>query len=102
MQNETGQIRRVLMKHARDAFISQEKIDAEWRALNYLDAPEFGMACAQSDRLAEILSDLGYSIDWTPAKRSAGNVSVFVRGNALRSEGGAAFCRMGQSAKKQI
>mgnify|MGYP003114194624 FL=1 len=59
MQNETSQIRRVLMKHAEQAFVSQEKISSEWRGLNYLAEPDFMKACAQSDALADILSGLG-------------------------------------------
>lgn len=100
MQNETGQIRRVIMKHARDAFISQDKIDAEWRALNYLGCPDLAKACAQSDRLAEILTDLGCAIDWLPGDESVTIDSIYVRDNAVFSKNGAVLCRMGKEARR--
>lgn len=100
MQNETGQIRRVLMKHARDAFRSQEKIDAEWRALNYLGCPDFSRACAQSDRLAGILGDLGCTVEWLPEDASVGIDSIYVRDNAVVSDKGAVLCRMGKPARR--
>lgn len=100
MQNETAQIRRVLMKHARDAFRSQEKLGAEWRPLNYLGEPDFLKACAQSDRLAQILTDLGCEIDWLPAHDGVGIDSIYVRDNALVSRNGVVLCQMGKDARR--
>ncbi|WP_420405268.1 dimethylarginine dimethylaminohydrolase family protein [Nisaea sp.] len=100
MQNETGKIRRVLMKHARDAFVNQEKIDAEWRVFNYLGAPDFRQSCAQSDRLADILEELGCVIEWLPADLSVGIDSIYVRDNAVISDNGAVLCRMGKPARR--
>ncbi|UUX49826.1 arginine deiminase family protein [Nisaea acidiphila] len=100
MQNETGQIKRVLMKHARDAFRNQATIDAEWQALNYLGRPDFPLACDQSDRLAQILESLGCTIEWLPEDSSVGIDSIYVRDNAVVSDRGAVLCRMGKEARR--
>lgn len=100
MQNETSQIRRVLMKHARDAFVSQSRLAAEWRDLNYLGEPDFKKACAQSDALATILVDLGCSVEWVPADDAVSIDSIYVRDNAIVSEKGVVLCRMGKEARR--
>lgn len=100
MQNETSQIRRVLMKHAKDAFVSQEKLASEWRSLNYLAEPDFKKACAQSDALADILIELGCSIEWLGADEAVGIDSIYVRDNAIASDNGLVLCRMGKEARR--
>tara|TARA_E500000318_G_scaffold92482_1_gene91140 strand:- start:917 stop:1780 length:864 start_codon:yes stop_codon:yes gene_type:complete len=100
MQNETSQIRRVLMKHAEQAFVSQEKISSEWRGLNYLAEPDFMKACAQSDALADILSGLGCSVEWLAADDTVGIDSIYVRDNAIASDKGLVLCRMGKEARR--
>ena len=54
----------VLIKHARDAFGSQEKIDAQWKRLNFVAPPDFGRAVAEYDAFLEILRETGTEI-WT-------------------------------------
>ncbi|WP_226886431.1 dimethylarginine dimethylaminohydrolase family protein [Nisaea nitritireducens] len=100
MQNETSQIRRVLMKHAEQAFIFQEKLAAEWRNLNYLAEPDFKKACAQSDALADILTGLGCSVEWLGADETVGIDSIYVRDNAIASDKGLVLCRMGKEARR--
>lgn len=100
MQNETSQIRRVLMKHSQEAFGSQRKLASEWRNLNYLGEPDFKKACAQSDILADILTELGCSIEWLGADDSVGIDSIYVRDNAIASDKGLVLCRMGKEARR--
>ena len=100
MQDETSQIRRVLMKHAAQAFVSQEKLSSEWRDLNYLAEPDFMKACAQSDALANILSRLGCSVEWLGSDSTVGIDSIYVRDNAIASDKGLVLCRMGKEARR--
>lgn len=39
-QSEVGRIKRLLLKHPRDAFLSQENIQTQWKELNYSAPPE--------------------------------------------------------------
>ncbi|WP_323795561.1 dimethylarginine dimethylaminohydrolase family protein [Nisaea sp.] len=100
MQNETSQIRRVLMKHAKNAFVSQGKLASEWRSLNYLEEPDFSKACAQSDALADILIRLGCSVEWLGSDETVGIDSIYVRDNAIASDNGLVLCRMGKEARR--
>src|SRR5688572_19297163 len=40
-QSEMGAITRLVLKHARDAFVSPASIESEWRALGFTAATEF-------------------------------------------------------------
>jgi len=40
-QSDVGKINRILVKHARDAFVSQEFIGSQWQGLYYQSPPDF-------------------------------------------------------------
>ena len=48
-QNDVGRLRRVAVKHARDAFRSDASLDRQWRDLSYTARPD--LARATSDPL---------------------------------------------------
>ena len=58
-QSDSYRLSRVLLKHARDAFVSQAAAAAQWRDLNYLAEPDLIGACRESDALADLLQGLG-------------------------------------------
>ena len=39
-QSEIGALRRVVMKHPEDVFLSEELLDLEWKKLNYAGRPD--------------------------------------------------------------
>ena len=52
--NEYGPLRRVALRHVREAFGGPAAIAASWRDLNYLAAPDYGRALADYDRAIEL------------------------------------------------
>ena len=54
-QSEVGRIKRLLLKHPRDAFLSQENIQAQWKELNYSNRPDFDRALEEYDKLVGIM-----------------------------------------------
>jgi hypothetical protein len=64
LQSETGRLLRVLLKHARDAFVSPESIARQWRSLGYRAPPDYDGACRQSDALGELLEHLEVQVSW--------------------------------------
>ena len=51
-QSDVLPLQRVLLKHARDAFVSQERISEQWEALGYLTRPSYDAACREYDDFA--------------------------------------------------
>ena len=54
-QTETGRLRRVALKHARDAFVNDAKIADQWQALNYLSRPNFVRAVSEYEGFVALL-----------------------------------------------
>lgn len=98
VQSEVRPLKRVLLRHARDAFESNDAISAQWRGLNYLDEPDFDEACREYDAFADLLERLGTEIDWMIGDGS-GLDSMYVRDASIVADGGAILCSMGKGAR---
>jgi N-dimethylarginine dimethylaminohydrolase len=99
MQSDSGRLARVLMKHARDAYVGREAIDAQWRGLRYLGPPDYEEACRESDALAELLDDLGVEVLWASSE-DKGMDSIYVRDASVLADRGAILCSMGKEARR--
>ncbi len=99
LQSDVGALRRVLLKHARDAFIDEASIERQWRDLNYLARPNFHVAERESDALAALLETHGARIVWMPSA-DLGLDSLYVRDAAVVCDRGAILCSMGKEARR--
>ena len=97
-QSEVAPLKRVLMKHPRDAFVSPQRIAEQWQTLSYLGPPDYDEACHEADALAALLERLGATVDWMPAD-DIGLDSVYARDASLVSNAGAILARMGKGAR---
>ena len=97
-QSDVAPLRRVLLKHARDAFQSAERIGQQWEQLHYLGAPDFDAACRESDAFAALLERLGAVVEWMPSE-DVGMDSLYVRDASIVTDRGAIVCRMGKAAR---
>ncbi len=99
LQSDVGPLRRVLLKHARDAFVDQARVANQWESLNYQGEPDYGEACRESDALAACLGELGVEVVWMPAA-DAGMDSLYVRDASVVSDRGVILCSMGKEARR--
>ena len=99
-QSETGTITRLVLKHARDAFVSQAAIDAQWRALNFTAPPDFHIAVGQYDRFAEAAASAGAEVHFLPQSESVGLDSIYVRDASIVCTGGVVLCSMGKALRQ--
>lgn len=98
-RDETAPLVRVLLKHARDAFGDQRRIDVDWRFLRYLEAPDYGRACAEYDAFVAAIARSGAEITYLPGGNDTGLDSIYVRDNAVAAPGGLVLCSMGKAAR---
>jgi len=98
-QSDSMRMKRVLLKHARDAFWSPERVDEQWEALNYLGRPDFEAATRESDAFAELLTGLGVDVEWMPAD-DTGMDSMYVRDASVVTDRGVVLCSMGKDARR--
>ncbi len=97
--NEFGRISRLAMRRPQEAMISQAKIDAEWRDLNYHTRPELPVAVDEHARFAEVIKGVGAEIIYLPADGSLTMDSLYVRDAAMLSPQGVVLCNMGKPAR---
>jgi len=99
-QSDFGTLRRVAIKHVRDAFIDQETVDAQWRDLNYTARPDLGRARTEYDRLATLLRGRGIVVEFMPADPALGLDSLYVRDASVLCDRGVILGRMGKAARR--
>jgi len=99
--NEYGRLKRVALRHARDAFGSQAALGRQWRDLNYHAEPDFGRALAEYDDFAARFERLGVAIDWLPAEPTLTPDAIYVRDATLLSPQGLVACAMGKPQRRQ-
>jgi len=98
--SEVGAIRRIVLKHARDAFVSDALIDLEWQALRYRGRPDFRAAVEEYDALVELFLKLGIEPEFVPASEGVSLDSIYVRDAAVVTDGGVVLCSMGKDARR--
>lgn len=98
-QSDSARLGRVILKHARDAFVDPDRVRAQWASLHYMDEPDFADACGESDAFASLLETLGVEVVWMPAT-DAGLDSLYVRDASLVCDKGAILCSMGKEARR--
>lgn len=99
-QTEVGRIRTLLLKHARDAFCSQEEINRQWRRLHYTEAPAFAAALKEYERFQALLEGFGVELHFLPRDPRASLDSIYVRDGAVVCEKGIVLCSMGKEARR--
>jgi arginine deiminase len=98
-QSEVGRIRSILIKHPRDAFISQENIDDQWADLNYLGCPDFEKALEEYEHFENLIADEVDEIYHLPEDARVGLDSMYVHDPVLITGKGAILCNMGKEER---
>ena len=99
-QSETGLMKRLVVKHAREAFRGPEAIAGEWRALNFTGAPDFARAIDQYEGFVELLRSSGCEIEMLPEAEGVGLDSIYVRDASVVCDGGIILCNMGKPQRE--
>jgi N-dimethylarginine dimethylaminohydrolase len=97
--SEHGLLAAVLVKHAREAFVSDAVIASQWQQLNFSAPPDFSRALAEYDRFLELVADSGCEIVSLPKGSGLTLDSIYTRDAAIVSAGGAILASMGKPSR---
>jgi len=100
-QSETGKIQRILLKHPRDAFVSQGNIDTRWKKLNYSGCPNYSKALEEYDHFVGLLKKTIPDIHYLPKSDKTGLDSIYVRDSAIVTRAGVILCNMGKAERQK-
>jgi len=99
-QSEVAKIQRILLKHPREAFISQENVGAQWRKLNYSGCPDFNRAQEEYGSFVELLKREVSEVHYLPKSDKTGLDSIYVHDPVLVTKKGAILCNMGKEERQ--
>ena len=98
-QSETGALTRVVVKHARDAFVDEDVIAAQWRELSFTAPPDFARAIDEYDRWLDVLRRSGATIETLPPASDVTLDSIYVRDASVVSDRGVILCNPGKKQR---
>lgn len=95
-RSEIGCIERLLLKHSREAFISQGTVDRQWRRLHFSARPKYGEAIHEYDEFVTLLETHVTQIHFLPQHPETTLDSIYVHDPVIVTERGAILGRMGK------
>ncbi len=98
--SETGKIKSVFIKPVRQAFIDDSHICQNWKALNYLEKPDFKKAFDEYENFQSILTDQRADIYILPEDQNVNMDSVYCRDASIATNKGMIICNMGKEGRR--
>jgi N-dimethylarginine dimethylaminohydrolase len=98
-QSETGKLKSVFIKKAADAFINEDHLAKQWKALNYLGKPGFDRAIAEYEIFESILKKNGTEVYHLDKDETVNMDSIYCRDAAIATDSGMIICNMGKAAR---
>ena len=99
-QSETGKIQSILLKHPKDAFLSQGNIEQQWRQLNYTACPGYKKALLEYERFLGLLQATVTDFHFLPESDNTGLDSIYLHDPVVITRKGAILCNMGKKERE--
>lgn len=98
-QSMYAPIRRMALKHPRQAFISQTNLEAQWQSLFYFGCPDFENSLTEYEKFVGLLEQFDFEIHYAPVDETTSLDSLYVHDPLVIFEHGAILCSMGKEAR---
>jgi len=100
VQSDVNPIHSLLLKHAREAFVSRERISEQWQQLGFTAPPDFEKAIREYDSFLDILSRFVPEIYFLPQDDHVTLDSIYVRDASVVCTKGIILCNMGKEERR--
>ncbi|MCB0689532.1 MAG: hypothetical protein KDC53_23495 [Saprospiraceae bacterium] len=100
-QAEYGLIKSLTLKCAEDAFISPDKVDAEWKDLAFTEALDWHESVREYAVFMAILEDRHRQIHYLVEDASQSLDSIYCRDAAIMTDSGLILCNMGKENRRR-
>ena len=95
-----GEIKRVLVKHPKDAYQDQFKIDGESKKLNYLGKPDYKKSKKDYEQLIDFFNTNNIEIHYLPIDEYTSIDSIYTHDPCIISNSGVILSNMGKSDRQ--
>ena len=89
-------VKRILLKHPRDAFLNQQKVNSESKGLNYPSPPDLDLAVKQYDLFVDIIKSFGSEVYFLPPDNNTSLDSIYTHDPCTMTDNGLIVCNMGK------
>ncbi|MDB9884298.1 arginine deiminase family protein [Candidatus Marinimicrobia bacterium] len=95
-QSMVGEIKRVLVKHPKDAYQNQLKIDAQSKKLNYLSKPAYKKSTSDYEQLINFFKKNNIEIHYLPMDENTSLDSIYTHDPCVVTNSGVILSNMGK------
>ncbi len=90
----------VIVKHPKEAFISQEHLKKEWKKFNYIHEPDFSKAEHEFEQFLSIIKQHVNHIEYLPASELVGLDSLYAHDPVKFTKKGAIILKSGKKLRQ--
>jgi len=98
--SDTGSLKKVFIKSAAAAFISEQHLSEHWKDLNYLGKPDLKEALAEYAAFEGILKANGAEVLYFPEDEDVNMDSIYCRDASIATDRGMIICNMGKDGRR--
>ena len=98
-QDMVSPIKKILVKHPRQAFIDKFKIKKEYAQLNYLGVPDYKKACSDYDKFLLLLKSFDMEVQLLLEDRNTTIDSIYTHDPCIVCDKGIILCNMGKEGR---
>ncbi len=99
--SEHHPLRSVFLNEVTAAFLSEAKLEKEWKSLNYLAKPNLNTAKTEYDNFKTLLTNEGVEIHYLQTDQSLSIDSIYCRDASIATDHGMIICSMGKRGRLQ-
>ncbi|MBH51472.1 MAG: hypothetical protein CMG70_05845 [Candidatus Marinimicrobia bacterium] len=89
-------IKKILLKHPKNAFISQNTINNQYLGLNYSKAPDFNKAIKDYEKFINLLKSFNIELHYLSKDDSTSLDSIYTHDSCIITNKGVILCNMGK------
>ena len=94
--NMVDPIKKILLNHPKNAFFNQNKINSEFKELNFFDAPDYYESLHEYEAFIDILKSYNIELYFLDENNSTTIDSIYAHDPFIISNDGAIICNMGK------
>ena len=94
--NMVDPIKKILLNHPKNAFLNQNKINNEFKELNFFDAPDYNESLHEYEEFIDILKSHNIELYFLDASNNNTIDSIYAHDPFIISNDGAIICNMGK------
>jgi len=100
-QSMTKNIKKIVLKHPKDAFISEEYLENNWKKYGYVEKPDFNKVLQEFDIFESIIRNHVSEIMYLPQSDQVGLDSIYTHDSLKITKRGAIYFNTGKKLRQK-